>query len=71
MKKLMLILLAFLAISSCQNGKKSNSGGLSGAGATFPMPFYNQAIGEYTAKTGVKISYGGIGSGGGIKSLKD
>ncbi len=44
---------------------------LSGAGATFPLPFYNMAFGEYTKTTGVKISYGGIGSGGGIRSLSD
>ena len=35
------------------------------------MPFYNQVIADYSSKTGAKISYGGIGSGGGIKSLKD
>lgn len=44
---------------------------LSGAGATFPLPFYNMAFKKYTETTGVKVTYGGIGSGGGIRSLSD
>jgi phosphate transport system substrate-binding protein len=44
---------------------------LSGAGATFPLPFYNMAFGNYTKATGEKVSYGGVGSGAGIKSLTD
>ena len=44
---------------------------LSGAGATLPLPFYNQLIANYSDKTGTLVTYGGIGSGGGIRSLKD
>ena len=44
---------------------------IAAAGATFPMPFYNMAFKQYTDKTGISVSYGGIGSGGGIRSLKD
>ena len=44
---------------------------LSGAGATFPLPFYNMAFGNYSKTTGEKVSYGGVGSGAGIKSLTD
>lgn len=44
---------------------------ISGAGATFPLPFYNLAFKTYQNKTGNSITYGGIGSGGGIRSLKD
>ena len=44
---------------------------ISGAGATFPLPFYNLAFKTYQDKTGNSITYGGIGSGGGIRSLKD
>jgi len=44
---------------------------LSGAGATFPLPFYNMAFGNYTKATGEKVTYGGVGSGAGIKSLTD
>ncbi len=42
---------------------------LSGAGATFPEPLYAAMFAEYNAKTGVKVNYQGIGSGGGIKQL--
>ncbi len=55
-----------VALSSC--GKKEAS--LSGAGATFPAPFYNIVFKEY-AKTNSNVTYGAIGSGGGIRSLKD
>ncbi len=44
---------------------------MTAAGATFPMPFYNLAFKKYTEDTGILLTYGGIGSGGGIRSLKD
>jgi phosphate transport system substrate-binding protein len=49
----------------------STSGGvdLTGAGATFPQPIYNKWFAEYAAKTGVKINYQAIGSGGGIRQF--
>jgi phosphate transport system substrate-binding protein len=43
----------------------------SAAGATFPQPFYNLAFKKYNEEGGPVINYGGIGSGGGIKSLRD
>jgi phosphate transport system substrate-binding protein len=58
--------LAVIAFSSCNKG-----GTLSGAGATFPAPFYNVVFKDYTNVSGVRVSYGGIGSGGGIRSLQD
>ncbi|MBB3188236.1 phosphate ABC transporter substrate-binding protein PstS [Microbacter margulisiae] len=70
MKKIGLFLALALVIASCHSGKK-NSVALSGAGSTFVMPFYTTAFQKYTPLTGVKISYGGVGSGAGIKSLKD
>jgi phosphate transport system substrate-binding protein len=42
---------------------------LHGAGATFPQPLYKKWIEVYRKKTGVRISYQGIGSGGGIRRL--
>lgn len=36
----------------------------------FP-PSFNLAFKSYQDKTGVSVTYGGIGSGGGIRSLKD
>ena len=44
---------------------------LTGAGATFPQPIYNKWFSDYAAKTGVKINYQSIGSGGGIRQLSD
>ena len=43
---------------------------LSGAGATFPQPLYEKWFFEYNKKNpDVKISYQGIGSGGGINQI--
>ncbi len=43
-----------------------------GAGATFPQPLYNKWIEEYTkANPAAKLSYGGEGSGAGIKKITD
>jgi phosphate transport system substrate-binding protein len=49
----------------------SGAAALTGAGATFPYPIYSKWFSEYAAKTGVKINYQSIGSGGGIKQLSD
>ncbi len=75
MKKLLVVLLIGAMFSACQNGSKkgstSGSASLAAAGATFPLPFYNMVIKNYIKEKGVLVTYGGIGSGGGIKSLKD
>ncbi len=42
---------------------------ITGAGATFPYPFYSKIFNVYYEKTGVKINYQAIGSGGGIRQL--
>ena len=42
---------------------------ISGAGATFPYPIYAKWAEAYNAKTGVKMNYQSIGSGGGIKQI--
>ena len=44
---------------------------LTGAGATFPQPLYAKWFNDYAAKTGVKINYQSIGSGGGIRQFTD
>lgn len=43
---------------------------ISGAGATFPYPVYAKWAASYANKTGVKMNYQSIGSGGGIKQIK-
>jgi phosphate transport system substrate-binding protein len=42
---------------------------LTGAGATFPNPIYLKWFDAYSKKTGVKINYQSIGSGGGIQQF--
>lgn len=43
---------------------------ISGAGATFPYPVYAKWAEAYAAKTGTKLNYQAIGSGGGIKQIE-
>lgn len=54
---------------SSNSGRKSQS--LSGAGATFPLPFYNAVFEQYSSLSNDEVAYGGIGSGGGVRNLKD
>jgi phosphate transport system substrate-binding protein len=42
---------------------------ISGAGATFPYPIYAKWAEAYAEKTGLKMNYQSIGSGGGIKQI--
>ena len=44
---------------------------LTGAGATFPHPIYKKWFADYATKTGVKINYQSIGSGGGIQQFTE
>ena len=64
-----LFAISLLSLSSC--GNKQKTAELSGAGATFPLPYYNESFKTYQSETGVKVSYGGIGSGGGVRNLTD
>ena len=74
------VVAAFLA-SACAGGNPSDgdsgtaggTGGvdLTGAGATFPQPIYAKWFADYAARTGVKINYQAIGSGGGIRQLSE
>lgn len=79
MKKIIILLVAIMFIASCKNNKSDHKSenentkpvSLTAAGATFPLPFYNMAFEIYTKNTEILLTYGGIGSGGGIRSLKD
>ncbi len=44
---------------------------LLGAGATFPYPLYSKMFDAYYKETNVKVNYQSIGSGGGIKQIKE
>jgi phosphate transport system substrate-binding protein len=63
-----------LASIGCNNNSGSGSGSvtLQGAGASFPSPLYQKWLSEYgKLHANVKIDYQSIGSGGGIKQLKE
>jgi phosphate transport system substrate-binding protein len=50
-------------------GLAAQAAEISGAGATFPYPIYAKWAEAYAAKTGIKMNYQSIGSGGGIKQI--
>lgn len=60
-----------LLAAGCQSKEGNKPVNLTGAGATFPQPFYSIVFKNFHEKTRNTISYGGIGSGGGINSLKE
>ena len=72
--KSVMTLAAVLAMVSCggnaTNGSREAQE-LSGAGATFPLPFYNVAFEKFSQVNGDVVAYGGIGSGGGVRNLRD
>lgn len=69
MKNYLMIVLLGGIIVSCGSSAKDAS--LSGAGATFPAPYYNNVFKEYATSGGSTVTYGAVGSGGGIRSLAD
>ncbi len=83
MKKLLIFMAVVVGLASCQNSNSSSSKkttktkstndniSIAGAGSTFAAPFYNTAFRKYTKETGIPVSYGVIGSGAGIRSIRD
>ena len=79
MKKLnvfFLVTMLVFVLVSCESTKKNAENGrdaveLSGAGATFPLPFYNVIFENFAEVNGDVVAYGGIGSGGGVRNLRD
>ena len=67
-------MVAALVMVSCggnaTNGSREAQE-LSGAGATFPLPFYNVVFEKFAEVNGDVVAYGGIGSGGGVRNLRD
>ncbi len=51
-------------------GLAAQAAEISGAGATFPYPIYAKWAAAYAEKTGIKLNYQSIGSGGGIAQIK-
>lgn len=65
-----------LGLTTVSCGNQTNDGGrepqeLSGAGATFPLPFYNVIFENFAEKNGDAVAYGAIGSGGGVRNMRD
>ncbi|MBI5236638.1 MAG: phosphate ABC transporter substrate-binding protein PstS [Deltaproteobacteria bacterium] len=54
----------------CAFGSANAEGLINGAGSTFAYPLYSKWAYEYNKKTGIKLNYQSIGSGGGIKQIK-
>src|SRR6266404_1061353 len=54
---------------SADSGASKSGLALTGAGATFPNPIYSKWFDAYYRKTGVRINYQSIGSGGGIRQF--
>lgn len=72
------LLICALALASACSGERGGGTGpggevrLQGAGATFPNPLYQKWLSEYgKARPNVRIDYQSIGSGGGIKQIKE
>ncbi len=70
------VLLVVLALAGCGGSSKSSSTGgsgqssvLVGAGSTLVAPLVAQWSGDYAKKNGVTVTYGAIGSGGGIAQI--
>ncbi|HEU4871972.1 MAG TPA: phosphate ABC transporter substrate-binding protein PstS [Pyrinomonadaceae bacterium] len=68
-----LVVVVFAVVSLACNGRGgSGAVSLQGAGATFPNPLYQKWLSEYgKLHSNVRIDYQSIGSGGGIKQLKE
>jgi len=68
------LLAILIAPVSCSRQSGGSGSGevvtLTGAGATFPYPLYSKWFDMYQQKTGVRINYQSIGSGGGIQQVK-
>ncbi len=65
------ILLSMLLVLILTTFSFAGSKMISGAGATFPYPVYSAWAYMYYKKTGVKLNYQSIGSGGGIRQIKN
>jgi len=86
MQKFMFLLAFPFLISGCGGSSNQSSNGgdtteqradqgktmeILAGGATFPYPLYSKMFGEYKQSHQVKVNYQSIGSGGGIRQLKN
>ncbi len=75
MKKIFLMMAVAIAAVMVSCGNKTNgereTQELAGAGATFPQPFYNAVFEKFSEEKGDQVAYGGVGSGTGVRNLRD
>ena len=75
MHRTLAAVVALALVAACGDSSKKNvstaGADLTGAGATFTYPLYSKWFDAYSSKTGVKINYQSIGSGGGIRQLSE
>ena len=55
--------------SDSSGGSSSSSGPITGAGSTFVAPLMSKWQSDYSSRTGDTVTYGAIGSGGGIEQI--
>ena len=65
------IVASFAALLVAAASASVQAQDLTGAGSSFAYPIYSKWAESYAAKTGVKINYQSIGSGGGIRQLSE
>ena len=64
-------LAGLLALVATAAATSATAQDLTGAGATFPYPIYSKWFNDYAARSGVKINYQSIGSGGGVRQISE
>jgi phosphate transport system substrate-binding protein len=64
------IITVLISLAALSGGEALAAPLINGAGATFPYPLYSRWTYDYNKKTGVKLNYQSIGSGGGIKQIQ-
>ena len=69
MNNRIVVSLAALLVAGASTSARAQD--LTGAGSSFAYPIYSKWAESYAAKTGVKINYQSIGSGGGIRQLSE
>ncbi len=66
MKKILFLFIVLICLPAAAAG----SAFISGAGATFPFPLYSKWAYFYAKKSGTRLNYQSIGSGGGIRQIR-
>jgi len=71
MRNIARTLIGAIAVAGLAFTVTAHAVDITGAGATFPYPIYAKWAEAYNAKSGIKLNYQSIGSGGGIKQIQN